>query len=144
MKKVHLTAVLALTCLLGVGISASAQEAGGVIANVPFEFVAGGKTMPPGTYRIGRVSSVIDQDLIIRGDDDGVLVTPAMVDVTPSDRAGLSFQHVGNKYFLSSIETPTGVYSFGTPRAMTKVAQINQHHTVSPSGTNTTSSPGTN
>ncbi len=142
MKKVYLAAVLTLTCVLGVGISASAQEAGGVIANVPFEFVAGGKTMPPGVYRIGRVGSVADQNVIIRGDEEGVLVTPAMVDATPSDHAGLSFQHVGNKYFLSSIETPRGVYTFGTPRAMTKVAQMNQHDTVSPSGTNSASSPG--
>ena len=143
MKKVHLTAVLTLTCLLGVGISARAQEAGGVIAQVPFEFVAGGKTMPPGTYRIGRVSS-IDRNLIIRSDDNGVLVIPAMVDATPADHAGLSFQHVGDKYFLSSAETPRGVYTFGTPRAMTKLAQLNKHDTVSSSGTNTASSPGTN
>jgi len=38
MKKSYLTAVLTLTCLLGLGISARAQDAEGVRVNVPFEF----------------------------------------------------------------------------------------------------------
>ena len=42
MKKSYLTAVLTLTCMLGLGISARAQDTEGVRVNVPFEFVAGG------------------------------------------------------------------------------------------------------
>jgi hypothetical protein len=56
MKKSYLTAVLTLTCLLGLGISARAQDTEEVRVNVPFEFVAGGATLPAGTYTAGRVS----------------------------------------------------------------------------------------
>jgi hypothetical protein len=44
---------------------------------------------------------------------------------------------VGDKNFLSKVETPLGVYSIKTPRAMTKLAQIKDHPTGSlSSGTN--------
>ena len=56
MKKSYLTAVFTLTCLLGLGISAHAQDTEGVRVNVPFEFVAGGTTLPAGTYTVARVS----------------------------------------------------------------------------------------
>jgi hypothetical protein len=56
MKKAYLTAVLTLTCMLGLGISARAQDTEGVRVNVPFEFVAGGATLPAGTYTVGRLS----------------------------------------------------------------------------------------
>jgi hypothetical protein len=46
MKTSYFTAVLTLTCLLGLGISAHAQDARGVVVNIPFEFVAGGATLP--------------------------------------------------------------------------------------------------
>jgi hypothetical protein len=49
MKTSYFTAVLTLTCLLGLGISARAQDTEGVRVNVPFEFVAGGATLPAGT-----------------------------------------------------------------------------------------------
>ena len=56
MKKSFFTVVLTMTCLLGLGISAHAQDASGVVVKVPFEFVAGAKTLPAGTYSVGRVS----------------------------------------------------------------------------------------
>ena len=56
MKKTYLTAVLTLACMLGVGISARAQDTEGVRVKVPFEFVAGGATLPAGTYTVGRLS----------------------------------------------------------------------------------------
>ena len=49
MKKSYLIAVLTLTCLLGLGISARAQDTEGVRVNIPFEFIAGGTTLPAGT-----------------------------------------------------------------------------------------------
>ncbi len=79
MKKSLFTVVLTMTCLLGLGISAHAQDASRVVVKVPFEFVAGGKTLPAGT-------------------------------------------------------TPAGVYTILTPRAVTKLAQMNDHGVTSSSG----------
>ena len=52
MKKSYLTAVLMFTCVLGVGVSACAQDADAVLVSVPFEFVVGGATLPAGDYRV--------------------------------------------------------------------------------------------
>ncbi|MGA2416401.1 MAG: hypothetical protein ABSF59_18250 [Candidatus Sulfotelmatobacter sp.] len=134
MKKSYLTAVLTLTCLLGLGISARAQDTKGVRVNVPFEFVAGGATLPAGTYTIGRLSVDASSGIAIRGYGNGALVLPIAVDETPSGQPKLSFEQIGGKHFLSEAETPGGVYSFVVPRAMVTLAQKKEHSIVSSSG----------
>lgn len=69
MNKSYLIAVLTLTCLLGLGISAHAQDAEGVRVKIPFGFVAGGTTFPAGTYTVGRVAPETSQLLSIRSYD---------------------------------------------------------------------------
>jgi len=136
MKTSHFTVVLTMTCLLGLGISAHAQDASGVIVKVPFEFVAGGKTLPAGTYSVGRLSPAIHPALIIDSKDNGAfaLVLPVVRDGESVDHTELSFEHVGDKYFLSKVETPAGIYTILTPRAMAKLAQMNDHGVTSSSG----------
>jgi hypothetical protein len=143
MKKSYLTVVLALTCLLGLGISARAQDVDKLAANVSFEFVAGGQTFPAGTYRVSRVPSAGTRVLVIRNDDNSVFLLPVFFDGGPvsvnggsADHAALGFEHVGDKYFLTNVETLGGVYAFSTPRAMTQVAQMKDHGTGSSSGSN--------
>ena len=146
MKNSYLTVVLTLTCLLGLGISARAQELNKVAVKVPFEFVAGGQTLPAGTYSVSRVSSGDPQSLVIRSNDsndNSVFLIPAFFDGSPvsvnggsADHPELGFEHVGDKYFLSEVETLGGVYAFRTPRAMTQVAQMKDHGNGSSSGSN--------
>jgi hypothetical protein len=136
MKKSYLTAVLTLTCLLGLGISARAQDTEGVRVNVPFEFVAGGTTLTAGTYTVGRLSADASSGIAIRGYGNGALVLPMAVDGKPVEEPKLSFEHVGDKYFLSEAETAGGVYTFAVPRAMVMLAQKKDHFTVSSSGGN--------
>jgi hypothetical protein len=145
MNKSYLAAVLILTSLLGVGISAHAQDdIDKIAANVPFDFVAGGKTLPAGTYTVSRVSPEASPTLVIRSsNDDSVFVIPMFVDRDAAQvnggsavQAGLSFEHVGDKYFLSQVETLGGVYALRTPRPMTQVAQMKDHGNGSPSGSN--------
>jgi hypothetical protein len=143
MKKSYLTVALTLSCLLGLGISARAQNLDKIAANVPFDFVAGGETLPAGTYTVSRVSSGDPRSLAIRSDDNSVFLLPAFFDGdpvpvngAPADHAEFGFKHVGNKYFLSKVETPGGIYAFRTPRAMTQMAQMKDHGTGSSSGAN--------
>ena len=136
MKKSYLTVVLTLTCLLGLGISARAQDEDKIAVNVPFEFVAGGETLPAGTYSVSRVSPGTTPALVIRGYDNSVFLLPIAFDGAPADHAELSFEHVGDKYFLSKVETLAGVYTIATPRAMTKVAQMKDDGSGSSSGAN--------
>jgi hypothetical protein len=136
MKKSYLSVVLTLTCLLGLGISARAQDTSRVVVTVPFEFVAGGETLPAGTYTLGRVSPASQRGLVIRSDDQSAFLLPIVVDDAPAEQAKLGFTQVGDKYVLSRIETPAGVYTIGIPRAMTKVAQMKDQGSLTSSGSN--------
>jgi len=76
MKKSYLTIALTLTVLFGAGINALAQDSDRVVVKVPFEFVAGTKTLPAGTYTIGRFSPGVSSALIIRSDGNGAFLLP--------------------------------------------------------------------
>src|SRR5579863_1374335 len=92
MKKSYLTAVLMLTCVLGGGLSARAQDADAVVVSVPFEFVAGGATLPAGEYRINRANPGVTRELAIRGyDKGGVFLSPVAFDESANDMPTLSF-----------------------------------------------------
>jgi hypothetical protein len=136
MKMSYLAAVLTLTCLLGLGISARAQAIDKVAVNVPFDFVAGGQTLSAGTYSVTRVSSGDPRSLVIRSFDNSALLLPLFFDGVSADHAELHFEHVGGKYFLSEVKTAAGVYAIRTPRPMTQVAQMKDQGAMSSSGTN--------
>ena len=135
MRKSYLAIVLTLTCLLGLGISARAQDADKMAVNVPFDFVAGGETLPAGTYSVCRVSPEAHPALFIHGYDNSVFLFPIVLDGVPANHADLSFEHVGDKYFLSKVEILAGVYAIRLPRAMTKLTQIKDPGTLTSSGT---------
>ena len=65
MKKQYASILLTLTCLLGLGVGAEGQSQREVIVTVPYEFVAGGKTLPAGTYTVTHVSEDRFSGLII-------------------------------------------------------------------------------
>jgi hypothetical protein len=136
MKTSYLTAVLTLICLPGLGISARAQDTEGVRVNVPFEFVAGGATLPAGTYTVGRRSLGGLSGIAISSYRNGAFVLPIAVDGTPAEQPKLSFEYVGDKHFLREVDTPGGIYTFALPRAMVALAQAKDQGTVSSSGTN--------
>jgi hypothetical protein len=138
MNKLYVTTLLTLTCLCGLVVTAHAQDPDGVVVKVPFEFVVGEKTMPAGTYSVGRISSVDSHSgLIIRNYDNSVLVLAILAETASAQQpASLSFEHVEDKYFLSKVETPGGVYAIPVPRAITALARVRDHSSVSASGSN--------
>ena len=141
MTKLYLTTVLTLICLLGLGISARAQDTEGVRVKVPFEFVVGGVTLPAGTYTVGRLSVDASSGILIRSFGHELFVLPQVVDAIPAGQPKLDFEHAGDKYFLSGVHTPGGIYTFAVPRAMVAMAQTQDQGTkdrgtVSSGGTN--------
>ena len=78
---------------------------------VPFEFAVGGETLPADTYTLSRVFAGARSGIVIRSDDHSTFLLPIVLDDAPAAQAKLGFEHVGDKYVLSKIETPAGVYA---------------------------------
>ena len=136
MKRSYFAAVFMLTCLLGVGVSARAQDADAVVVSVPFEFVAGGATLPAGEYRIDRANPGVTRELAIRGyGKGGTFLSPVAFDEVANDMPTLSFEHVGGKYFLSKIKTPGGVYTIAASREMITLGRMSTPSGLTSSGT---------
>ena len=138
MKKYYFGAVLTLACVLGIGVSARAQDSDAVVVTVPFQFVAGGATLPAGDYKVSRISPGINRQLAIRSyGNGGAFLLPLSFDDVTSEQPILSFEHVGDKYFLSSIKTLGGVYTLALPRKQIALAQTTAHDTMQISGSGT-------
>jgi hypothetical protein len=136
MKKSYFAVVLILMCLLGVGVSARAQDADAVVVSVPFEFVAGSATLPAGEYRIDRVNPGVNRELAIRGYNKGnAFLLPLEFADGSSNEPTLSFEHVGGKYFLSRIKTLGGVYTLATSKEMVMLGQTSAPSALPSSGT---------
>jgi hypothetical protein len=138
MKKQYFAVLFTLMCVLGLGPRAQAQDEDTVIAQVPHDFVAGGAVLPAGTYRVSRVDTAGTRELLIRGYETGAsaFLIPTVFADAPAEHAHLSLQPVGNKYFLSEIQTANGVYTIVIPPSAIKLAEMEQHDGTSPSGSN--------
>jgi len=137
MKKLHVTALLVFTCLLGLRVGALAQDVDGVVVTIPFGFVAGRATLPAGHYTISRVNPGVNRELVIHSyGNGGAFVLPVAFDEVITDQTTLSFEHLGGRYFLSKIKTPGGVYSMKTPPERIAVAQAKSQSNSSSSGMN--------
>jgi hypothetical protein len=122
MKKQYLAVLFTLICVFGMGLSARAQEQ-------DTDFVAGGKVLPAGSYRVSRVDSTSgSRELEISSYETraSVFVMPTVFDEVQSDKAQLSFEHLDGAYFLNAVETPIGTYTIDIPPAAIKLAQTQQ------------------
>lgn len=137
MKLLLVTALLVFTCLPGLSVGVHAQDVNGVVVTVPFDFVAGGTTLPMGRCRISRANPGVNRELVINSySNGGAFVLPVAFDEVLTDQPTLSFEHIGNRYFLSKIKTSEGVYSVKTSPGRIAVAQAQSQNTSSSSGTN--------
>jgi hypothetical protein len=127
MKKQYLAVLFTLICVLGLGLIARAQEQDTVVTNVPFNFAAGGKVLPAGNYRVMRIHpSSGSRELELSSFETGasVFVIPRVFDDVQSGKVRLNFEHLGDTYFLSTIETPIGTYTIDLPASAIKLAQM--------------------
>jgi len=122
-KKYFVVAV-SLLCFCGMAVAKHAQEAGKVAVNVPFEFIAGTRTLPAGTYTVSRISSDTNSPLIISDRNHSSLLLPAAFDGFPVDDVRLSFEHVGDTYLLSEVKTQIGTYTIARGPATASLAKL--------------------
>ena len=100
--------MLMLTVALAVAtaaVSANAQSRNEVIANIPFEFVVGDKTLPGGEYSV-RSATAGNEALRLQGTDNGksaVRLTNPAKEMKDKTHARLVFHRYGQNYFLAEV-----------------------------------------
>jgi hypothetical protein len=98
--------VIALLVLIGsMAVAAQAQANGRakMIANVPFRFSVGDRTLPPGEYTLRVINPTADHAILQLRSSDGESVMLQMNDVVGKDgeTARLVFNRYGNRYFFA-------------------------------------------
>lgn len=102
MKK-QLVAVLAIIAVAGL-LGAVAQQTSRAVAEIPFSFIAAGKTFPPGNYQFNP--GKLQNEIVIRNNKTSESV---MVPVTtrlspkPGEDAVIVFDKVGNDHYFSEL-----------------------------------------
>jgi hypothetical protein len=125
--------IVAVTLLFGLSVAAKAQSETGIVVNLPFKFVVRGKTLPAGTYTAKQLS--IDRfggvRLTNRANSSSVFVLPNEVKNASAFMPKVSFQRVGEHYFLSAIQTADDVYNFPISPSALMEAAAKSHDTAS-------------
>jgi hypothetical protein len=129
MRKQCLRIALALVGFAGFGVAGKAQVVDQIEVKIPFEFVADGKTLPAGTYRVNRVAGDRWEGLFLSSFDTGAsaILHPIEVESAKDDNPRASFERAGEEKFLSKIETGENVYTFAVTRAEVLQASAKAH-----------------
>ena len=128
--------LVAVILLSGLGVAAQAESRTEVVVTLPFEFVAGGKTFPAGTYSAGRLTDAGLGGLRLtnRATGTSVFVLPDEVESSSANKPKVIFKQVGNQHFLSAIQTTDEVYNIPVYGSVILEAAAKPHGTVSVSG----------
>ena len=137
MKQQWANVLLVITSLFGLAAGAKAETHREVIVKIPHEFVVAGRTLPAGTYTVSRLSDDRLAGLSIASYEQrsGVLVLANQFENRPADDTKISLERVGGMYFLRSIETLEGVYTFPLPHSALLMAKSAHTDNMSASGT---------
>jgi hypothetical protein len=124
MKTTYVRFLSAFFGLAALAAATRAQEVDQLIVNVPYEFVVAGKTLPAGTYRVNRLndSDLTELEITSVENRTGALLLSSEVRSTSEDKPALTFQHVGDQYFLSRIETAEHIFTI--PVSAAKAAAV--------------------
>jgi len=100
MKHISVVMVFAISLLLSAFATAQTASQNGVKANIPFAFIAGEKTLPPGEYQISCSGS-----FLVHLDNRSAANAQTWLAVLPGDSprsetGKLVFHKYGDRYFL--------------------------------------------
>ena len=136
MRKHYLRILIALIGVAGLGVAAKGQVVDQIVVNIPYEFVVAGTTLPPGTYRVDRLSDTDSGTLILSSFESSarVMVRSTSVESSQADKPKVSFEQVDGQHFLSEIETADHVFSIPVSRSEILEAAARSHSGTSASG----------
>jgi hypothetical protein len=141
MKTIYVRFLSAFLGLAALAAATRAQEVDQIIVNVPYEFVVAGKTLPAGAYRVNRANEIYNTwSLVMTSLEsrDRIFLLADEVSPTREDKPAVSFQHIGDQYFLSKIETADHIFNIPVPAKATQV--VAKHNQNSPSGSSSSGS----
>jgi hypothetical protein len=98
MKQITALALFSIAGFVSIGQAMAQDHA--VQATIPFEFRAGNKVLPAGTYTIATGT---DNLIVITNHDQPAVVTVALRDGRDSRKQELVFDKYGDRYFLREI-----------------------------------------
>jgi hypothetical protein len=134
MKNFLLTTLIMIAGLFTLAAAASAEES--IVVHINEDFVAGGTTLPAGTYKVYQVSPETGQTLVLRGEKRSVFLIPSTRDQATSEQPSVRLTLVGDVYHLSEVETNLGVYTFPAPRAQGHTSEVKVRNSEPASGAN--------
>jgi hypothetical protein len=129
MKTIYVRFFFAFFALAAFAVASRAQAVDKLVVNIPHDFVASGKTLPAGTYTINRINDFNNTELSLFSFEsrDGVLLISSDVAPTREDKPALTFNQVGNQYFLTKIETLDHIFTIPvSAKPAVQVAMKNQ------------------
>ena len=137
MKQQLASFLLIILSLFGLATGAKAETHPEVIVKIPYEFVAGGRTLPAGTYTVSRLSDGRLAGLSIASYEQrsSVVVFANQFENRPAEDTKIRLERVGGMYFLRSIQTLDGVYTLPLPRSALLMAKSAHTDGTSASGT---------
>ena len=139
MKNILLGTFVMIAGVVALAAGASAETGGGVMVHINHDFIAVGKALSAGTYKVCQGSSETEgQWLILRSKETG-----ASVFLLPSTHEGVllgqlqaKLRRSGNSYYLSEVATDLGVYTFPAPHVLAQTAKKIAHGKMAASGSN--------
>ena len=119
-----------ITLLAGYGIAANAQTHDVIIAKVPFQFVAGEKTLPAGTYKVSRLSDAPTGPLLLTSYDNNIslFLLPMGSEGVSAEKPRMTFEQVGEGRFLDTIQTRLQTYYIAVSHSGVSEAAAKLHN----------------
>jgi hypothetical protein len=107
LKGLTMLVLIAAVALMAALVSANAQSISPVVANIPFDFTVGGKSLKAGEYSVRAFTSKGDTLLISnQKSNDGAIRLSQSIEARNVPKHGkLVFHRYGQRYFLSEVWT---------------------------------------
>jgi len=124
MKKFLLGTFVMVAGLFALASGARAESNSVVTIHVNQDFIAGGKALSAGTYKVYQGSPETRQWLILRNKETGAsaFLLPTAHDETVPRQFQAQLTRAANVHYLSEVVTDLGVYTFSAPQALTQTA----------------------
>src|SRR5277367_949899 len=106
MRKYYLRILMALIGVAGSGMATKAQKVDHIVVKIPYEFVAGGKTLPAGTYNVTRAFDAENTVVVLNNfaQHVGAVVLASQIEDSDPQKAGVSFKRIEGEVMLSQVQ----------------------------------------